>query len=197
MTNAELINERHNLARYKREMEKIRTARVKLNERFEKLDRIVRSLSRVDKIIAGVAVTAGGDTRNFSIRTQGDDIRRVAEVYTNAHTKKDYGLMLRDQIYVDRVGQQHKQNWCGVGWSYRDAVRFATQWVILGVPPTPQETKLGQFLGQFDKRGLKLTPLRLAAVEAAWMAGDLALATALVKEARPCNKSRLASVASP
>jgi hypothetical protein len=181
MTNAAIIREHKQLVRYKRKLAVIKRQLQQLEKAGQQLDEKIQVLRRVTEIHDGVALDAEfGKScygREYKVSAVAYDIRRRAEVYTNAHTCKDYGLKLWDFIGPG----PNKEHWCGTGWRFDDAVAIARRWVTRGNQPPESEMEMYRALGKLDPKG-RLTAQRQLAFEAAWIAKHRELAEQIVRD---------------
>jgi hypothetical protein len=97
----------------------------------ERLDEELRVLDQVTEVSEGIALLRRGE-RDRWVEALGDDIRRCAEIYPNAHNGgRTFGLY----TYTDPFGRQGEQ-WHGAGLSQTEAQMAAMAWVVRGVRPS-------------------------------------------------------------
>jgi hypothetical protein len=179
MQNAAVIRERGRLADLKRRLAATKRRLARLSKLAATLGDKISVLRQVTEVADGVALdvkirpTIYG--RDYEVRAVADDIGRDARVYTNVHTKKDFGLYL-----YDRSVFPSQEYWCRTGWRFDDAAAAARRWVTHGVRPTTTEIDMYCALG-------KLAPTKLSRTdrdvfEAAWIGGFHEQAKRLISE---------------
>jgi len=185
--NAEIVRDRgkvkrlkQKLAAQKRQLAATKRKLQQLEAATEALAEKIHVLGCVTDVVDGVAIciekrpTIYG--RDCEVRALGADIHRDAKVYTNAHTKKDFGLHLYDRSMFPA-----KEHWCGTGFRWDDAVALARRWVTRSSRPHDGQLKMYQELGRLDPKSA-LSEQRRLAFEAAWIAGHRDLAGQFVQE---------------
>jgi hypothetical protein len=157
-----------------------------LAKQNERLKTDVETLDSVTEIYKGVAICAvDDDTDHWRIDAVGYDIPRRAEVYVNANSLSDYGIHL---IRTDGPAWGVDRDWLGVGWSKRDALTVAKEWIATGTKPSADFQNMCTTRHRLHPRASKL---RRDAYEAAWLAGKHEFAEQiLVVAKRPTPKKR-------
>jgi hypothetical protein len=94
----------------------------------ERLDEELEVLDRVTSVSEGIALTGRGGQGGW-IEALGDDVRRCAEIYPNAHNGgRTFGLY----TYTDSFGRQGEQ-WHGADLNRAEAQMAAMAWVVRGI----------------------------------------------------------------
>jgi len=127
MKNAELIKLYPSLPAKRKQLAALRAQARRVTAAAQALDDEIDELKSVTRIQAGIALSA----HDGWLEAVGEDIRRCAEIYPNAHTKgATWGL----HTYTDAFGRAGEV-WHGADHSKAAALRLAEAWVIEGMRP--------------------------------------------------------------
>lgn len=127
MRNSQLVKDLPKLAALKRELAAQRRAAKKADTSAAVLKEQIRELSTVDEVREGTALTRLGGF----IAAAGDDNKRCANIYLNAHNEKTWGL----HTYTDSFGRAGER-WHGADFpSEAAAEAVALQWILHGKRP--------------------------------------------------------------
>ena len=124
MKNADLIRTLPKRTAKRAELTTTKRSLVSSGRKAEKLERELRDLDEVTEIVEGIALARSGGW----IQAVGDDIKRCASIYPNAHNGgKTYGL----HTYTDAFGRAGEV-WHGSNLSHAQAEQLALAWVLKG-----------------------------------------------------------------
>jgi hypothetical protein len=126
MKNADLVKSFPQRAAKRAELAAAKRAITAAAKKAEKLDAELRELDKITEIADGIALRRG---EGGWIEAVGDDIRRCAQIYPNAHNSgKTYGLY----TYTDSFGRAGER-WHGFNFSKAEAEQLALTWVLRGI----------------------------------------------------------------
>ena len=127
MKNADLVRNFPERARKRAELTAAKRSALSSARKVEKLEQELRTLAVITEVVEGIALKRQGGW----IEAAGDDIKRCADIYPNAHNGgKTYGL----HTYTDAFGRAGER-WHGANLSKAEAEQIAMTWVLKGTRP--------------------------------------------------------------
>jgi hypothetical protein len=127
MKNADLVRNFPERIRKRAELTAAKRSALSSARKAEKLEQELRALSVITGVIDGIALKR---SRGW-IEAVGDDIKRCADIYPNAHNGgKTYGLY----TYTDAFGRAGER-WHGANLTRAQAEQIAMTWVLKGTRP--------------------------------------------------------------
>lgn len=144
----------------------LRSDLVKVERKRQQMDTSVYNTNKVTHVINGVAlsINARWTDSDYVVWACGAEHNRHAEVYLNAHTKRDYCLKIKYKPGTDGISFG-KDEYLGGGFRLVDAKRMALSFAVTGVTPTPVEITMAHALHRLGAK-LKWTRRQLDVFEA-------------------------------
>ena len=128
MKNADLVRAAAEVAKIRTDLAAARRRRESAATQVERLERALRDVERVTRVVDGVALEEHGGW----IEALGQEIQRCAQIYPNAHNQgATWGLY----TYESSFGRKGER-WHGAHLAHDEAERLAYEWVLRGVRPT-------------------------------------------------------------